>query len=563
MLVMTPYPLLGLVFVAACDLFGSRILPFLPVSRIMCGLDTTVVSSPVRGDGTIDYAAAYNLRASNGVTPENNAAVLIERAFGPERVPENSRSKYYRNLGIDELPLSGDYFHFSDEAISQLLEVPDTYGGEHNHLGVAAQRKWSRQEFLDVAAALDANRIPLERLEQASRKPKYFFPLVTKYWIADFDNLVWLAHTRLNIATRLIRARAMLKLSEGDADGAVGDLLICQRLMRLLGQSSISISSAGTISEIGRCLSLNLEAVLAEPLTAQQLVQFQTAFRATPIAIDTFASLDLYSRFATLDLIQETWIRMYSFEMYMGATRRSWIDINAAMRRCNKYFDAAIQAQKLGGAPKEQQAIQALEDDLKGRSDTALQQLSEYHASPLLVLESRQVLSEAFAVWTMRSTSESSIDIGTTNHIARTRDELGNIAFALARYRTTYGKYPDRLEALVPQFLKQVLHDRFADRPLTYHIQPQGYLLYSIGNDLKDDDGRAPDSRDWESGDLSFRITHPETAAEKAARYRERERIKQPQMSFSPGQQRLGIAVLILILGWATWRFIVGRMPRL
>src|SRR2546430_914313 len=45
--------------------------------------ETTFVTEPVDKDGYIDYVAALNDRLRQGVTPENNANVLIWKALGP------------------------------------------------------------------------------------------------------------------------------------------------------------------------------------------------------------------------------------------------------------------------------------------------------------------------------------------------------------------------------------------------------------------------------------------------------------------------------------------------
>jgi len=37
---------------------------------------------------------------SEGVTPENNAAVLLQQAFGPNEIPKRLREEYFQQLGI-------------------------------------------------------------------------------------------------------------------------------------------------------------------------------------------------------------------------------------------------------------------------------------------------------------------------------------------------------------------------------------------------------------------------------------------------------------------------------
>ncbi len=72
--------------------------------------ETTYITEPLRKDGFVDYVAALNQRSSQGVTPENNAAVLFWKAMGPEEIEPEYRDKYFQMLGIPPLPEKGDYF---------------------------------------------------------------------------------------------------------------------------------------------------------------------------------------------------------------------------------------------------------------------------------------------------------------------------------------------------------------------------------------------------------------------------------------------------------------------
>ena len=64
------------------------------------------------------------------------------------------------------------------------------------------------------------------------------------------------------------------------------------------------------------------------------------------------------------------------------------------------------------------------------------------------------------------------------------------VACVLERYRAAKGSYPERLDALVPEFASQLPHDLFDGQPLRYHRGGDGkYVLYSIGWNSKDDGG--------------------------------------------------------------------------
>jgi hypothetical protein len=64
-------------------------------------------------------------------------------------------------------------------------------------------------------------------------------------------------------------------------------------------------------------------------------------------------------------------------------------------------------------------------------------------------------------------------------------------ACALQRYRLANGKYPETLDALVPQFADKLPHDLISGAPLKYRRVPDGrFLLYSVGWNETDDGGQ-------------------------------------------------------------------------
>lgn len=72
---------------------------------------------------------------------------------------------------------------------------------------------------------------------------------------------------------------------------------------------------------------------------------------------------------------------------------------------------------------------------------------------------------------------------------------MASLACALERFRIANARYPERLEELVPQFIGKLPHDPCDGQPFRYRITPEGYLLYSIGMDRKDDGGKVNDIR--------------------------------------------------------------------
>ena len=68
--------------------------------------------------------------------------------------------------------------------------------------------------------------------------------------------------------------------------------------------------------------------------------------------------------------------------------------------------------------------------------------------------------------------------------------QLTLAAIALKRYQLRQGKWPASLEALVPEFVTAVPYDYMSAQPLRYRLKDDGsYVLYSVGEDGKDDGG--------------------------------------------------------------------------
>jgi hypothetical protein len=86
-------------------------------------------------------------------------------------------------------------------------------------------------------------------------------------------------------------------------------------------------------------------------------------------------------------------------------------------------------------------------------------------------------------------------------------------AIAVERYRIAAGRLPVDLSDLVPAYLDVVPEDPFDGRSLRYKTLQAGYLLYSIGRDETDNDGkeRPPERKDREQTqyDITFIVERP------------------------------------------------------
>ncbi len=86
---------------------------------------------------------------------------------------------------------------------------------------------------------------------------------------------------------------------------------------------------------------------------------------------------------------------------------------------------------------------------------------------------------------------------GAQGHAERALGERDGlvVGIALELYRRKFGEYPAKLEELVPRYLPEVPADRITGEGVRYRLVNGKPVVYSVGDDRKDDGGRVPVKR--------------------------------------------------------------------
>lgn len=87
------------------------------------------------------------------------------------------------------------------------------------------------------------------------------------------------------------------------------------------------------------------------------------------------------------------------------------------------------------------------------------------------------------------------------------RKRLVLTGLAIEQFRFAQGRLPDGLEELVPDPMDSVPIDPFDGQPLRYRTRENGYVVYSIGRDGRDDGGRELPPRTKSSNTNSYDLT--------------------------------------------------------
>lgn len=479
-----------------------------PKPKITIGKETTYITEPLRPDGYPDYVAALNQRMSQGVTPENNAAVLLLKAFGSRAIPKNRQPQVIRQLGIQSLPESGDFLITQDKLVeSRRAKLPEAQrwtADLDTAFEQALLRPWTKKEYPLVAEWLALNEKPLQIVMQAANRPNYFFPIVT-----DETDLPLLSYRHKEIdplreAVNCLATRAMYKLGAGKADDAWQDLLTCHKLARFSYGPTIPDVLVSDKFEHIAC-SGDVRLAHFGKLKADQALKMQAQLRtlsALPKLIDV---IDLGDRFTYLDSVCA--VARNGLSKFGGDERNQAILASAIdnlpnwdipLRAGNQLWDRIVATDRIPDRQKRWRTQDA------NRADAT--QLS-VNASDL-----RNIVWDLFKYKSPQDAVGSRVAgiligryVGATFSLLlfedrmMAEDSMVQMAFALAAYRAEHGAYPVKIDELVPKYLESLPDDPYAAHPipLRYRREGDGYLLWSAGTNGKDDGGR---NGYWEDG---------------------------------------------------------------
>jgi hypothetical protein len=98
--------------------------------------------------------------------------------------------------------------------------------------------------------------------------------------------------------------------------------------------------------------------------------------------------------------------------------------------------------------------------------------------------------------------------------------DMAVTALGVQRHRLAQGRPPETLDQLVPTYLEAVPEDPFDGKPLRYERLGRGFVVYSVGEDGRDDGGAEETSKEMNRAgrtwDLVFTVERPSPPKENA-----------------------------------------------
>jgi hypothetical protein len=488
------------------------------------GEETTYVTGPLDKDGSVDYVAALNERLSKGVTPANNANVLIWKALGPHPQGVTMPPEFFKWLGIPQPPEKGNYFLPLDRFIQERLKIERSRDTEaiYDQQYRAHKGPWTAAECPAIASWLKINEKPVAVAIQAMKRSHYFSPMIprrTKTGSQSLMSAMLPAVQGCRELTSVLISRAMLRLAQGDSEGAWQDLLACHRLGRLVGRGGTLIEGLVGIAIDSIASHADLVWLDRARPDAKRIEKCLDALRKLPPLASIADKADLTERFVLLEaviLVDRRGTR--AFEGLSGGPAKRTdlftdrllhdVDWDPALRTVNRWYDRLVAALRAEDYPSRDQELAQIEADAKVLRATLTDPANlavRFPGGKANPAAKGEAIGDTLISLLMPAVRK----VQQADDRARQTADNVMVAFALAWYQREHGRYPEKLESLAPKYLAKVPQDRFSGKALIYRPTDKSYLLYSVGPNGKDEGGQG--YNDMPPGDdQSIRMPPPE-----------------------------------------------------
>jgi hypothetical protein len=528
---------------------------FGPSAPIIISKETTYITEPLRPDGLPDYVSYLRDRLRDGVTNDNNAAVLMWQAYGPGQDCSSIKPADWERI-VQELNLPAvDPVKYVVEPDNQVLaerveqwiiahdaawkkafanrpaiqeREPDL---GYDAIATAQEFPWRREQLPPLAEWLDAHSDAIDLLVAASRRPKLYTPSAPSEACDEEPELITMALDGLQRAkgtARILATRAMLRLGEKRYADAWHDILAMHRWVRLIEQRP---TVAGQLFAIGidRIAASCTQLLLSEQLPPDLAEEIQDELLALRSPSDIASGIDVGERLCFLNGVvncsREGIGAFYAYCFPSNVDTRiagmpAWqikalnlisADWNQSLSKGNRLYDQFAAATRLASYEDRRRELKRIAAESFNVESVPHNPWNWVEAA----IDSNN-RSELLATAVVETATRSFNNVSIAEDRANATLSLTRIAAALAVYRAKHGQYPDKLDALVPDVLPQLPVDLYHAKPFVYKRDTDGYLLYSTGENGIDDGGsnkilavlagRASDGLDESSVEVSEQI---------------------------------------------------------
>lgn len=500
--------------------------------KVKIGPDTTYVDGPLTEDGYIDYVAHINNYLSEGVTAENNAAALLVTVYPGEITSEAYMKRYCKALGIKPVPLKGDYFqdYYSfarsrkESRLGRKLtpeESQKAIDAINKDFEKAASGPWKKKDIPSMAEWMEASEKHLKVVARAAKRSRYYHPMLTGLE-KDEGQVIMILLPQVQSMRSFARAlmvRSMMNLGEGEIDKCMEDLLTMRRLGNHVSSGATIVEQLVGIAIVGIAQSCEQKMAFSGRLTEKQLLDYREQLVKHRIKSNMVKSFNNCERFAYLDAVQHVMkfgakgFRQITgmagsgfgggprsetrFQKLLDTFLTNATDWSYTMREGNRIYDKYGKAMKNADWIEQTKVLEELEKEIRKSTEeisgaTGMLRVALGGPETRGKMMGKIFVSLLIPALNAASNAEKRVQI---------MDDVNYIVLSAAAQKARTGEYPASISDFRGAAGKNLPEDRYAQGPFHYRREGDGFIVYSVGPNLKDDQGNGFMNDNYDKGD--------------------------------------------------------------
>ncbi len=338
---------------------------------------------------------------------------------------------------------------------------------------------------LQVEEARSANGIKLAQDLVNSPYGRFDLTFASNFWSTKFGHI-----HNVRVAANLLRYDALLRAHNRDISGALGNVHALLHASRAAGDQHILLTTLDCVSVerlavmvlertlgLGEATDKELFELQKELLAQAQIPYFLIGLRGERAGLDL-----LFESVQTGDVRVDEFAAMPAMKSLPGPLSSLWLfytNITIKDRRA-EMLNLMTDAVEIAKAP-----LETHQAELKAW-ETKFQNLQTASITRYLM----PALTKADE-WDIQLKAEIRCAIA---------------GIAAERYRMASGKWPGKLEELVPRFLDQVPTDPYDGQPMKMKRTEEELVIYAIGPDRTDNGGQIEEAQGTAGSDIGFRL---------------------------------------------------------
>jgi len=487
--------------------------------------ETTYVTSPLSPNGTIDYVEAYNELRGKGVSPEDNAARDLAMAIGPRLFPKETARQIRHVLGLPE--------NFEErKGFVPIDEFADSPASATRMLLRATSIPWSPRMMPELAKWINANDALLDAVAKAVEKDRYFMPMVPHDRYSTIEDALGPDMEVYRRVAQALACRGTMRAASRDVDGGWADIMAASRLGRLVASEATMESCIVGVHMDTDAANAVRGLLIRNTVPADKAGAFLSAIDALPAPCDLPKAVDVGARMHQLSLAMvlanagpekadELVLKAKGPGEGAPTSDEEWrwvramINWDTVTRSLNARCDALRDLARVGEIGKRGQALKSMWAEYNDLCSITTSRAVSISAA--LAAQKRMFQAVTLALLQDPSNDMTALSSRITSDVTNLmlcayippvlsamapRDGLraswtvNKVALALEAYKSAKGSYPDKLSSLKVVDEDLDIEDPCADdTPLHYWRDDDGYMLYSIGPNRKDDGGSSDERK--------------------------------------------------------------------